>query len=100
MTFPEEINYPIELKKALYTLTGEKYGIVNEAMRAAASNPLAEQVSEWKLFDDSDEVLRRYEGIERGTFKKDKKCLYCGGDMHGLFVKKCTACGEKSSYNF
>ena len=99
-TFPEEYEYPAELKKALYTLTGNNYNIVNEAMHAAASNPLAKQVSEWKLFDDPDEVLRRYEGVESGTFKKGKKCLYCGGEMHGLFVKKCTACGEKSSYNF
>ena len=67
-------------------------------MNNAENTPLAEQVSTWKLFDDPDEVLRRYEGFESKSFKNNKKCLYCGGELKGILGKKCTVCGKKSSY--
>ena len=97
-THSQKITYPNGIKDALLTLTGKKYGVVSEAMNNAENTPLAEQVSTWKLFDDPDEVLRRYEGFESKSFKNNKKCLYCGGELKGILGKKCTVCGKKSSY--
>jgi hypothetical protein len=91
------ITYPEALKDALITLTGKKYDVVYDAIRTARDNPLSEQVSDWKLFDDPDEVLRRYEGFEDRSFEINRKCLYCGGDLKGFFGKKCTVCGKKYS---
>ena len=94
----QKITYPKDIKDALLTLTGQKYDVVFDAMNNAEKNPLAEQVSMWKLFDDPDEVLRRYEGYEDKSFKNGNKCLYCGGELKGLFGKKCTTCGKKASF--
>lgn len=96
-TMPHEEKYPEALKEAFITLTGHKYEIVYEAFRTAGSNPLASQVTGWKLFDDPDEVLRRYEGFETRSFRMNNKCLYCGGDLKGFLGKKCTVCGKKHS---
>lgn len=93
---PLKETYPKELKDALITLTGKNYDAVYEAMRSAATDPLANRAIGWKLFDDPDEVLRRYEGIESGSFAREKKCLYCGGDKQGFLIKRCTVCGRKS----
>ena len=30
--------------------------------------------------------------------RNNKLCLFCGGKFKGLFVKKCSVCGEKKNY--
>ena len=95
-TVPSKVSYPNEITSALITLTGENYDVVYEANRRAESNPLANDVTGWKLFDDPDEVLRRYEGYESRSFMKNNKCLYCGGDLKKTFFStKCSNCGKK-----
>ena len=60
--------------------------------------PLAGRVSDWKLFNDPDEVLRQYEAFETQSYIRQNKCAFCGGDFKGLFNKKCVACGRIKCY--
>ena len=75
-------------------LCGEYYFTADYAINHAEKNPLANDVKDWKIFDDPDEVLRCYEGFEDGSFARNKKCRYCGGDLKGFLFKKCVNCGK------
>ena len=97
-TVPLKMNFPDHIQEALVIQTGRKYDVVQQALKNAAEHPLAEQVTGWKLFNDPDEVLRRYEGFEDGSFERNGKCLYCGGTLKGFFTKKCTVCGKSKDF--
>lgn len=90
--------YPSAVSEALITLTGKAYNVVSTAMHNAEHAPLSEKVSGWKLFDDPNEILRRYEAYEDNIFVKNQKCAYCGGDFSGFLSKKCVKCGKKKNY--
>ena len=68
-------------------------------------------ISDWKLFDDFDnieeerlysrKIKREKDEIrerERNTYRIQGKCQYCGGELKGLFCKKCINCGKPKDY--
>ena len=60
----------------------------------------------WKLFDDISSLEKRHEEVEkkieqikiRGQRCSMGVCQHCGGQLKGLFTKKCANCGKQKDY--
>ena len=66
------------------------------------------EVSDWKLFDNIDQVIQRYDesitkirhrAEQRKQWKQNSLCQYCGAPFKkGLFGTRCTKCGTPKDY--
>ena len=67
-------------------------------------------VNHWRLFNDIDTLdterqaakeaaeMRRKEEEERWHRRNAGRCQHCGGELKGLFRKKCISCGKPKDY--
>ena len=57
----------------------------------------------WKLFDNVKTLEAELDaGMKKTMLRKERReqgrCQYCGGQLKGLFVKKCVVCGKDKDY--
>lgn len=53
-------------------------------------------VAGWKLFDNFDELnVKRSSMVQ---WRQSGLCQHCGGELKGVFSKKCVACGKPKDY--
>lgn len=57
------------------------------------------------LLDENSEFLRKFSYTKPGArfinqkkWRSYGKCQHCGGELSGIFVKKCTRCGKEKDY--
>ena len=73
-------------------------------METAGSNEYGQcAVSEWKLFDDLENIeeerrKKMSEVRQRENYRAWGVCQHCGGEFKGLFRKKCSVCGREKDY--
>ena len=69
---------------------------------ATGSNHYKEcdRVKNWKLFNHIDTLEQEIQEtrIARAQRREAGLCQYCGGNLKGLFFKKCVNCGESKDY--
>ena len=56
---------------------------------------ISHEVSQWKLFSDIDTIEQERKAAQ---WKYAGLCQHCGGELKGLFSKKCVSCGKPKDY--
>lgn len=53
------------------------------------------EYADWKLFENYDNLDQER---KQASYRNKGLCQHCGGQLKGLFSKKCTACGKPKDY--
>ena len=82
-------------------------GVKADGKMVATDNVSACAVFDWKLFDNfknleqervAAQEKRKALDAKMQVWRNAGKCQYCGGELKGMFTKKCASCGKTKDY--